>query len=77
MENLGYSSIYIQRSGLKRDGCGIFYKSTRYIIVFNSHRQELEMLSRLVAFFTKQKKKIQMLLRWPTEVSLLGSLAPC
>ncbi|KAL4384577.1 hypothetical protein GQ457_15G007670 [Hibiscus cannabinus] len=26
MEGLGYSSIYIQRSGQKRDGCGIFYK---------------------------------------------------
>ncbi|KAL8536623.1 hypothetical protein ACS0TY_011993 [Phlomoides rotata] len=26
MESLGYASIYIQRSGKKRDGCGIFYK---------------------------------------------------
>ncbi|XP_077234794.1 DNAse I-like superfamily protein [Tasmannia lanceolata] len=26
MEHHGYSSIYIQRSGQKRDGCGIFYK---------------------------------------------------
>ncbi|XP_002519903.3 carbon catabolite repressor protein 4 homolog 4 [Ricinus communis] len=26
MEIHGYSSIYIQRSGQKRDGCGIFYK---------------------------------------------------
>ncbi|KAJ9152407.1 hypothetical protein P3X46_025975 [Hevea brasiliensis] len=26
IENHGYSSIYIQRSGQKRDGCGIFYK---------------------------------------------------
>lgn len=26
IENNGYSSIYIQRSGQKRDGCGIFYK---------------------------------------------------
>ncbi|KAG6687568.1 hypothetical protein I3842_11G078400 [Carya illinoinensis] len=26
MESLGYSSIYVQRSGQKRDGCGIFYK---------------------------------------------------
>ncbi|KAF8398756.1 hypothetical protein HHK36_014614 [Tetracentron sinense] len=26
MESYGYSSIYIQRSGQKRDGCGIFYK---------------------------------------------------
>ncbi|XP_058086944.1 carbon catabolite repressor protein 4 homolog 4 [Magnolia sinica] len=26
MESQGYSSIYIQRSGQKRDGCGIFYK---------------------------------------------------
>ncbi|KAG9452905.1 hypothetical protein H6P81_005809 [Aristolochia fimbriata] len=26
MEGSGYSSIYIQRSGQKRDGCGIFYK---------------------------------------------------
>ncbi|GKU95977.1 hypothetical protein SLEP1_g9264 [Rubroshorea leprosula] len=29
MEGLGYSSIYIQRSGKKRDGCGIFYKHER------------------------------------------------
>ncbi|CAN6487091.1 unnamed protein product [Victoria cruziana] len=33
MENLGYSSIYIQRSGKKRDGCGIFYKSSRVKLV--------------------------------------------
>ncbi|CAL9776632.1 unnamed protein product [Musa acuminata subsp. burmannicoides] len=26
MENLGYLSLYIKRSGQKRDGCGIFYK---------------------------------------------------
>lgn len=26
LESIGYSSIYIQRSGQKRDGCGIFYK---------------------------------------------------
>ncbi|KAF3679765.1 Carbon catabolite repressor protein 4 -like protein 4 [Capsicum annuum] len=26
IENVGYSSIYVQRSGQKRDGCGIFYK---------------------------------------------------
>lgn len=26
METEGYSSLYIQRSGQKRDGCGIFYK---------------------------------------------------
>ncbi|XP_010244171.1 PREDICTED: carbon catabolite repressor protein 4 homolog 4 [Nelumbo nucifera] len=26
VENHGYSSIYIQRSGQKRDGCGIFYR---------------------------------------------------
>ncbi|CAN0899776.1 Carbon catabolite repressor protein 4 homolog 4 [Linum grandiflorum] len=26
MANHGYSSIYIQRTGQKRDGCGIFYK---------------------------------------------------
>ncbi|XP_072962728.1 carbon catabolite repressor protein 4 homolog 4 isoform X2 [Typha angustifolia] len=27
MESFGYSSLYIQRTGEKRDGCGIFYKS--------------------------------------------------
>ncbi|KAL2544426.1 Carbon catabolite repressor protein 4-like protein 4 [Forsythia ovata] len=26
LESLGYASIYIQRSGKKKDGCGIFYK---------------------------------------------------
>ncbi|CAK7355913.1 unnamed protein product [Dovyalis caffra] len=26
IQSYGYSSIYIQRSGQKRDGCGIFYK---------------------------------------------------
>jgi CCR4-NOT transcription complex subunit 6 len=30
MESSGYSSIYIQRSGDKKDGCGIFYKLKRY-----------------------------------------------
>lgn len=34
MENSGYSSIYIQRSGDKRDGCGIFYKPKRYPYCF-------------------------------------------
>ncbi|WVZ98360.1 hypothetical protein U9M48_043816 [Paspalum notatum var. saurae] len=33
MENSGYSSIYIQRSGDKRDGCGIFYKPKRAELV--------------------------------------------
>nr|XP_029122984.1 carbon catabolite repressor protein 4 homolog 4 [Elaeis guineensis] len=28
MESLGYSSLYIQRTGQKRDGCGIFYRSS-------------------------------------------------
>ncbi|XWS49386.1 hypothetical protein CRYUN_Cryun13aG0159400 [Craigia yunnanensis] len=27
MEDHGYSSIYVQRNGQKRDGCGIFYKN--------------------------------------------------
>lgn len=27
MEGHGYSSVYVQRSGQKRDGCGIFYKN--------------------------------------------------
>ncbi|GAB4857953.1 Carbon catabolite repressor protein 4 4 [Ancistrocladus abbreviatus] len=27
MEQNGYSSIYIQRTGQKRDGCGVFYKN--------------------------------------------------
>ncbi|URE23331.1 Endonuclease/Exonuclease/phosphatase family [Musa troglodytarum] len=31
MENLGYLSLYIKRSGQKRDGCGIFYKPSRNI----------------------------------------------
>ncbi|ESW30094.1 hypothetical protein PHAVU_002G124000 [Phaseolus vulgaris] len=26
MQDLGYSSIYMKRSGQKRDGCGLFYK---------------------------------------------------
>lgn len=30
MQTDGYSSIYIQRSGQKRDGCGIFYKHNWY-----------------------------------------------
>ncbi|KAF3335893.1 carbon catabolite repressor protein 4 4 isoform X1 [Carex littledalei] len=28
MEGVGYSTIYIQRTGGKRDGCGIFYKQS-------------------------------------------------
>lgn len=31
METEGYSSLYIQRSGQKRDGCGIFYKISWYV----------------------------------------------
>ncbi|XP_050235194.1 carbon catabolite repressor protein 4 homolog 4 [Mercurialis annua] len=34
MESHGYSSIYIQRSGQKRDGCGIFYKHKRAELLF-------------------------------------------
>lgn len=30
MADHGYSSIYVQRSGQKRDGCGIFYKNNWY-----------------------------------------------
>lgn len=37
MEKLGYSSIYIQRSGQKRDGCGIFYKHSRYMELHESY----------------------------------------
>ncbi|KAI3468486.1 hypothetical protein Pfo_025149 [Paulownia fortunei] len=33
MESLGYASIYIQRSGRKRDGCGIFYKQNNAELV--------------------------------------------
>ncbi|XP_031399388.1 carbon catabolite repressor protein 4 homolog 4 isoform X2 [Punica granatum] len=33
MENSGYTGIYIQRSGQKRDGCGIFYKQDRAELV--------------------------------------------
>ncbi|KAM7490800.1 hypothetical protein LguiA_033721 [Lonicera macranthoides] len=29
IENDGYSSIYVKRSGQKRDGCGIFYKQNK------------------------------------------------
>lgn len=32
IESYGYSSIYIQRSGQKRDGCGIFYKPDWYAV---------------------------------------------
>ena len=31
MESNGYSSIYIPRSGQKRDGCGIFFKRDRFV----------------------------------------------
>ncbi|KAK6158598.1 hypothetical protein DH2020_005912 [Rehmannia glutinosa] len=33
VESLGYASIYIQRSGRKRDGCGIFYKQNNAELV--------------------------------------------
>ncbi|XP_016201280.1 carbon catabolite repressor protein 4 homolog 4 isoform X2 [Arachis ipaensis] len=33
MRNLGYSSIYMKRSGQKRDGCGLFYKHDRAELV--------------------------------------------
>ncbi|KAL5565490.1 hypothetical protein UlMin_028654 [Ulmus minor] len=33
MESNGYSSIYIQRTGKKRDGCGIFFKRDRAELV--------------------------------------------
>uniref|UniRef100_I1L599 Endonuclease/exonuclease/phosphatase domain-containing protein n=1 Tax=Glycine max TaxID=3847 RepID=I1L599_SOYBN len=33
MQDLGYSSIYMKRSGQKRDGCGLFYKHNRAELV--------------------------------------------
>ncbi|TKY70167.1 Carbon catabolite repressor protein 4-like 4 [Spatholobus suberectus] len=33
MKDLGYSSIYMKRSGQKRDGCGLFYKHDRAELV--------------------------------------------
>ncbi|KAI4327922.1 hypothetical protein L6164_020331 [Bauhinia variegata] len=33
MQELGYSSIYMKRSGQKRDGCGLFYKPDRAELV--------------------------------------------
>ncbi|CAI9094905.1 OLC1v1030735C1 [Oldenlandia corymbosa var. corymbosa] len=34
MEKLGYSSTYVKRTGQKRDGCGIFYKTSSAELVF-------------------------------------------
>ncbi|KAJ7943969.1 carbon catabolite repressor protein 4-like 4 [Quillaja saponaria] len=34
MENFGYSSIYMKRSGKKRDGCGLLYKHDCAELVF-------------------------------------------
>ncbi|KAL6549746.1 Carbon catabolite repressor protein 4 4 [Orobanche minor] len=33
LESLGYASVYIQRSGKKRDGCGIFYKQNNKLVI--------------------------------------------
>ncbi|KAK1403011.1 carbon catabolite repressor protein 4-like [Heracleum sosnowskyi] len=33
VESNGYSSVYIQRSGTKRDGCGIFYRNNKLELV--------------------------------------------
>ncbi|XVE99999.1 hypothetical protein REPUB_Repub03eG0248600 [Reevesia pubescens] len=33
MEALGYSSIYVQRSGQKRDGCAIFYNNCAELLI--------------------------------------------
>ena len=38
MEKHGYSSIYIQRSGQKRDGCGVFYKQGRWTFCCGSSK---------------------------------------
>ncbi|XP_020589740.1 carbon catabolite repressor protein 4 homolog 4 isoform X2 [Phalaenopsis equestris] len=35
MEKHGYSSIYVQRTGQKRDGCGIFYKHKSAELMFS------------------------------------------
>ncbi|XP_062077069.1 carbon catabolite repressor protein 4 homolog 4-like isoform X2 [Humulus lupulus] len=37
MERNGYSSIYIQRSGQKRDGCGIFFKNDRAELILQEN----------------------------------------
>jgi CCR4-NOT transcription complex subunit 6 len=31
LDKHGYSSVYVQRSGRKRDGCGIFFRRARYM----------------------------------------------
>lgn len=43
MEKHGYSSIYLQRTGQKRDGCGVFYKhkSAELIISEEIHYNDL------------------------------------
>ncbi|XP_078182768.1 DNAse I-like superfamily protein [Carex rostrata] len=43
MEGVGYSSIYIQRTGGKRDGCGIFYKqlSAEVLLTEEIHYNDL------------------------------------
>ncbi|CAH9095144.1 unnamed protein product [Cuscuta europaea] len=43
IECFGYSSIYVQRGGQKRDGCGIFYKPKTYEVSLNLELNFLRM----------------------------------
>ncbi|XP_030553167.1 carbon catabolite repressor protein 4 homolog 4 isoform X2 [Rhodamnia argentea] len=45
MEILGYSGLYIQRSGQKRDGCGIFYKQDRAELVLEEKMDYNDLVS--------------------------------
>lgn len=49
MQELGYSSIYMKRSGeKKRDGCGIFYKDELCVQLFFAILDEVVVLHRPV-----------------------------
>lgn len=42
LDEHGYSSVYVQRSGRKRDGCGIFFRRARYMPFMLSVSLKLE-----------------------------------
>ncbi|XP_074268903.1 carbon catabolite repressor protein 4 homolog 4 [Silene latifolia] len=48
IERHGYSSIYIQRNGQKRDGCGIFYKPSSAELVLQENIEYNDLVKSIV-----------------------------
>ncbi|XP_011082145.1 carbon catabolite repressor protein 4 homolog 4-like isoform X2 [Sesamum indicum] len=73
MENLGYASIYIQRSGRKRDGCGIFYNQNSAELVIEEEIDYNDLVDTVEDGTTSPKEKYGVLVSGNKEEPKAGS----